>query len=245
MVTIILESDDGQGNLEDVGTYSVSSKEECLEFMYNSWIRAHVSSETYEFRVYACSDEIDHFVEIGKYAVPSHSNKVDIFAVDNDESINEFDELGFSSDHQKSFGFDEEKLFWDRFEFLNNPNNHHLLIGNWLRLLNDDIDLSSIIENLKGIKEPSDQIIGDVVLASLIDFSQGHDKQIEMLNWLASELGTNYLKYFDKWNDYAKPLLDSCERTYVEMVKASNKEVFLTSFLDLWLIRSVPQPKLK
>ena len=245
MVTISLDADDGQGSLDDAGTYSVSSKEECLEFMYNSWIRANVSSETYEFRISACNNAMEKFVEMGKYVVPSRTNKVDIFDVDNEDSINEFDELGFSSEHQRTYGFGEEELFWDRFDFLKNPNNHHLLIGNWLKLLNDDHDLYSLIEDLKGINEPSDQNIGDVVLASLLSFSHSHGKQIEMLTWLASKVGTDYLKNFDKYNEFAKPLLDSCERTYAEMTSATNKENYLKSFLDTWLISSIPQPELK
>ncbi len=245
MVTITLDADDGQGNLDDAGTYSVSSKEECLEFMYNSWIRANVSSETYEFRIYATSDTIQNFVEMGKYAVPSRTNKVDIYDVNNEDSIKEFDELGFSSDHQRTYVFDEEELFWDRFDFLKNPNNHHLLIGNWLKLLNDDHDLYSLIEDLKGINEPSDQNIGDVVLASLISFSHSHGKQIEMLTWLASKVGTDYLKNFDKYNEFAKPLLDSCERSYAEMTSATNKDNYLKSFLDTWLISAIPKPELQ
>ncbi len=106
MVTVYIDADEGNGNVESVGTFSVTSFQECLEFMYNTWIKCNVSSETYEFKVSASSpffknaDKVIYF-DLGKYVVPRKSNKVDIFATDSDESIEEFDLQGFSTEQQK------------------------------------------------------------------------------------------------------------------------------------------------
>ncbi|MEY4017348.1 MAG: hypothetical protein RLZZ189_1146, partial [Pseudomonadota bacterium] len=139
----------------------------------------------------------------------------------------------------------DDKLFWDRFDFLNNPNNHHHLLGNWLNLLDQTYDLHSIIEESKGIKDPSDENVGDVVLANLLSFSQSHGKALEMFNWLVSRDGKNFLTYFDDYNTYVKPLLSSCQRTYATMVCATNKSTYLKSFADMWFINTIPQPVLK
>lgn len=243
MVTISLDADDGQGNLDDAGIHSVSSRDECSEFMYNAWIRANVSSENYEFRVHASSTYTENFVEMGKYVVPARTNKVEIFAVDNTESIEEFDELGFSENLQKNLN--DAELFWQRFDFLNNPNNHHLLLGKWLQLINEEIDLDELIQTATSLSDVPTELIGDSVLATLLSFSNQHGKSIEMLYWLVSKDGSHFLNNFDKWNDIPELLLDSALRTYDAMKNSNSKAEFIDKFLEVSLIPSIPLPVLK
>ncbi len=243
MIQIFIESDDGDNNLSDVGSALVSTHEECLKFMYDCWIRAKVSSETYQFSVYSSFDGYDNLLEIGKYVVPSRTNKVDIFDVDNKYSLDQFDEVGFSISHQKAIGHDD-RLFWARFDFLDNPNNHHLLLGNWLKKIDEEVDLYQLIEESTGIKESeiSDEKLGDVIFASLLFFAAQHKKAVEMLDWLLSNDGIQYLGNFSEYDYEVKYLFNSVKATNSKLKKNSDKNQFINQLIESSLIKSIPLP---
>jgi hypothetical protein len=168
---------------------------------------------------------------------------VDIFNTSSDESIAEFAELGLFAQFQTTS--DEDALFWQRFEFLNNPNNHHLLLGKWLQLINEEIPIEDLIHASTELSELSNDRIGDCVLASLLHFSKQHGKSMEMICWLVSNEGTHFLKNFDKWNDIPGYLFDSSLRIYTAMKKESSTEEFLDNFIKSSLIPTIPLPELK
>jgi hypothetical protein len=168
---------------------------------------------------------------------------VDIFKTSSDESIAEFAELGLFAQFQTTS--DEDALFWQRFEFLNNPNNHHLLLGKWLQFLNEEVDLYDLVEEKNSSIELSDELIGDSVLASLLHFSKQHGKSMEMICWLVGNDGAHFLKNFDEWNDIPGYLFDSSLRIYTAMKKESSTEEFLENFIKSSLIPTIPLPELK
>jgi hypothetical protein len=181
---------------------------------------------------------------MGKYVVPARTNKIEIFDADNTESIEEFDELGFSENLQKKV-LDDSELFWQRFDFLNNPNNHHLLLGKWLQFIYEEIDLDELIKSATGLSEVPTKLIGDSALATLLSFSNQHGKSMEMLYWLVSKDGSHFLNNFDKWNDIPGLLLDSALRTHNTMKNSNSKAEFIDKFLEVSLIPSIPLPVLR
>lgn len=245
MIQIFIESDDGDSNLRNVGSTFINTHAECLKFMYDCWIRAKVSSEIYQFNVYSSLDDQDGLLEIGKYVVPSRTNEVEIFDVDNQDSLKEFDAVGFSIKHQKAISNDDD-LFWARFDFLNNRNSHHLLIGNWLRHIDEEIDLYWLIEEATDIKdtEISDQQIGNTILASLLFFASQHVKSVEMLDWLLSDEGIQYFENFDEYNSIGKQLLNSIKETGSKLTKNSDKNQLIKQLIESSLVESIPLPKI-
>jgi hypothetical protein len=247
MLTVYIESDGGDGDIENVGNHSVANFDECLKFMHNTWIRCNFSSEIYEFRVSISSKHLRNvngssFFNLGKYVLSRKSNEIDIFDTDSDELLEEFDLEGFSAEQQKMLN--DLDLFKARFEYLMNPNNHHRILGKWLRFINEDLILEDLIEASTGIVDVSSEMLGNAVLASLLQFSKQHGKAVEMLNWLASADGAFYLSHFDEYNSIAPRLL----RAAIEATKTfdfvSDKDTCIEQLISNSFVSSIPLPEL-
>jgi len=247
VVTIQIFAEPGNGSSERVGKFTVEDFQQCIEYMKNTWIKCNVSSEIYEFRVIASTPYFknghggDSF-ELGKYVIPRRSTKVEIFATDSDESNEAFDNQGFSIEQQQKLS--EQDLFKARFHFLLNPNNHHRLIGKWLRYLDDDLDLENIVETSNGLLEVTDLLIGKSVLASLLTFANVHGKKSEMLQWLASKEGSLYLTNFDSTNTIAALLLKASKDAHKAINNQSASVSFIDDYLGSHLIKEIPLPDL-
>ena len=246
MVTVQILAESGNGSSERVGKFTVEDFQKCIEFMKNTWIRCNVSSEIYEFRVSASSPYFKNenggdLFELGKYVISRSNNKVEIFATDSDESTEAFEYQGFSLEQQKKLN--EQDLFKARFQFLMNPNNHHRIIGKWLRYL-DDLDLEEIIETSTGLPEAIDELIGQSVLASLLTFAKINGKKSEMLNWLASREGSLYLTHFDSVNTIAPYLLKASKDAHKSINSPSASVSFIDDFLEIHFIKEIPLPEL-
>jgi hypothetical protein len=245
MITIYIESDDGDNNLRNVDSSLVKTHEECLLLMHYAWLKSNVSSETYQFNVYSSLDDQNELLEIGKYVIPRGSSEVEIFDVDNQDSIEQFDKVGFSIKHQKAINHDD-RLFWARFDFIDNPNNHHLLLGNWLRQIDEEIDLYWLIEESTGINdsEITDEKVGDVILASLLYFAAQNNKKVEMLDWLLGDEGIQYFENFDEYNLEAKKLLNAVKVIGSKLTKNSDKNLLINQLIETSLVQSIPLPKI-
>lgn len=247
MLTVYIVSDGGDGDIENVGNHSVANFDECLEFMYNTWIRCNVSSESYEFRVSVSSQHLRNvnggsFFNLGKYVLLPKSNEIDIFDTDSDELLEEFDLEGFPVVQQKMLN--DLDLFRTRFESLMNPNNHHRIIGKWLRFIDEDLILEDLIEASTGIEDVPSEMLGNVVLASLFQFSKQHGKAIEMLSWLVSEDGAFYLSHFDEYNSIAPRLLRAAIEANKTMHLINDKDTFIEQILSTSFVSSIPLPEL-
>lgn len=247
MVTIQILAEPGNGSSERVGKFTVEDFQQCIEFMKNTWIKCNVSSEIYEFRVIASTPYFknenggDSF-ELGKYVIPRRSTKVEIFATDSNESNEAFDHQGFSIEQQQKLS--EQDLFKARFQFLLNPNNHHRIIGKWLRYLDDDLDLENIVETSTGLPEVADELIGNAVLASLLTFANMYGKKSEMLQWLATKEGSLYLTHFDSTNTIAALLLKASKDAHKAINNQSASVSFIDDYLGTYLIKEIPLPDL-
>ncbi len=101
-----------------------------------------------------------------------------------------------------------------------------------------------MIEESTGIKESeiSDEKVGDVIFASLLFFAAQHKKAVEMLDWLLSNDGIQYLGNFSEYDYEVKYLFNSVKATNSKLKKNSDKNQFINQLIESSLIKSIPLP---
>ena len=238
----------GDGSI--VGSKNLNTFTEFLEFAKNVWLRCNVSSETHECKAIASAvDAPDGFPkDFGLGLFVFHFNKrkgtheIFISHTANEEFTEEFDSVGMIETYQNRLS--EDNLFRERFEFLNNLNNPHRLLGTWIKKLDDDFDVYDLVKNEKHLVEVSDSLIENTLLSKLLKFAYIQNKAQETLQWLGSKHGSDFLKDFDGYETVATKLSTASVALLKEIGKSDHLDISIKKFIDEFDAISIPEPKL-
>lgn len=224
--------------------------EDFLNFAKERWIRRNISSETHECSALASvpnapegfPDQLCLGLFVFHYNRRKDSHQIYISHTGNDDFIEAFENLGMTAKFQNHLP--EDDLFRSRFDFLQNLNNPHRLLGSWIKKLDDDLDVYELIEKEKGLPEASDEMAENSLLSTVLRFAKSHNKEIEMLSWLGSKEGQKFLNYFDASYSVG-PKLANAANHLLKSIKSADKSDFeVDAFISRFESLSIPEPVL-
>lgn len=233
-----------------VGRSNLNSFNEFLDFAKNTWLNCNVISDTHECEAIASAHNAPEGFpnEFGLGLFVFHYNKrkgvheIFISHTINDKYIEAFEQVGMSKGFQNHLS--EDDLFRARFEFLQNLNNPHRLLGTWIQKLDDDFDLYELLEIEKTISEVSDEMVENSLLSTVLRFAKTHNKSMETLFWLGSKDGQEFLDYFDTYDTVAAKLAKAANSLIHEIKKSNNLELQIDEFITRFQSTSIPDPVL-
>ena len=138
----------------------------------------------------------------------------------------------------------EDDLFRARFEYLQNLNNPHRLLGTWIQKLDDDFDLYDLLENEKQISEVSDEMLENSLLSTILIFAKKHQKATETLCWLGSNDGQKFLNHFETYDSVASKLGKAANSLLEELNASNNSDLLIDEFIIRFENSSIPEPVL-
>jgi hypothetical protein len=247
--TSIFCSDIFSGDGRFVGSSTLSSYNKLLDFLKNTWLKCNVTSETHECKAIVTVDnapegfpnEFCLGMFVFHYNKRKATHEIFISHTIDEEYIEAFEKVGMSGGFQDHLS--EDDLFRARFEYLQNLNNPHRLLGTWIQKLDDDFDLYDLLESEKKISEASDEMVENSLLSTILKFAKIHQKGIETLYWLGSNDGQKFLNYFDTYSVASK--LGKAANSLLEELNASNNSDFLIDeFITRFENSSIPEPVL-
>ncbi len=248
--TSIFCSDIFSGEGTFVGRSNLNSYNEFLDFAKNTWLKCNVTSETHECEVIATAHNSPEGFpsEFGLGLFVFHYNKrkaaheIFISHTINEKYIEAFERVGMSEGFQNHLS--EDDLFRARFEFLQNLNNPHRLLGTWIKKLDDDFDLYELLEIEKNISDVSEETVENSLLSTVLRFAKTHHKAMETLFWLVSNDGQKFLKHFDTYESVAPKIAKAANSLIKELKGSNNSELQIDEFISHFESSSIPEPVL-
>lgn len=238
------------GHGEFVGGSDFDNYREFLDFAKRIWLRCNVTSETHECEVIASAENPPEGFpsQFGLGLFVFHYNKrkgtheICISHTINDDYIEAFEKVGMSETYQNSIT--EEELFRSRFEFLDNLNNPHRLLGTWIKKLDNDIVLFELLEEDKNISEASAELQGNSLLSTVLKFARKHSKAKEILYWLGSKDGKKFLSNYDEYDSASEKLSTAVGAFLKELKKSNTPNILIDEFIIRFESNSIPEPSL-
>ncbi len=238
----------GNGNI--IGNGDFENFEDFQNFAKEKWVRRNISSETHECSALASvpnapegfSNQFCLGIFVFHYNKRKGTHQIYISHTGNDDFIEAFENVGMTAEFQNHLS--EEHLFRRRFDFLQNLNNPHRLLGSWIKRLDDDLDVYDLIKEENGLSEVSNEIVENSLLSTVLRFAKRHQKEIEMLSWLGSKEGQKFLNYFDASYSVG-PKLAKAATYLLKIVKGIEKsELEIDAFISHFKSSSIPEPVL-
>lgn len=238
----------GEGNF--VGRSNLKSYNEFLDFAKNTWLKCNVTSDTHECEAVATAlnapegfpNEFGLGLFVFHYNKRKGNHEIFISHTINEKYIEAFENVGMSEGFQNHLS--EDDLFQARFEFLQNLNNPHRLLGSWIKKLDDDFNLYELLEEEKKISEANDEIVENSLLSTVLRFARTHHKANEILLWLGSNDGQKFLNYFDTYDSVATKLAKAANSLIEDLNGSNNFDLQIDEFITRFEFSSIPEPVL-
>jgi hypothetical protein len=244
----IICSDIYSGERTIAGRLNLNTFNDFLDFAKNTWLKRNVTSDTHECEVIAsaCGAPEGFPNEFGLGLFVFHYNKqkgnheISISHTINEDYIEAFGKVGMTEGFQNHLS--EDDLFRARFEYLQNLNNPHRLLGTWIQKLDDDFDLYDLLENEKQISEVSDEMVENSLLSTILIFAKKHQKATETLCWLGSNDGQKFLNHFETYDSVASKLGKAANSLLEELNASNNSNLLIDEFITQFENSSIPEP---
>ena len=206
---------DGASELE---TFTANSAPELDQRLFQLWKLHRISNDRDEafLDTTLSIGDVEYYLDLGTFTCidnqTSHSNQKPEYQ--NEPS--RWPNVGFDVDQYEEL----DDMYPDQIDFIFNPNSPIFVLGQWLVEISKNIQ--NDIDDFFSLPDQELEVIGKQMLGSVIRFGAAHNKTLEILKWLQSDVGQNFLSGTEEFDYIASFLNNELSKLELDDAKTSS-----------------------